>query len=136
MNIKRTIITALFLTASSTAFASNYIGLQCEFKFEGDNWKKSFIVDMKNRVSEYKSKTRDGKIFGRTNLETIVAPSQITIKEPGKVANIVHKISRKSLSYERNRTSGPSMKKLGIDIKGTEVGKCKLIEIDTSENKF
>ena len=61
MNIKRTIITVLFLTASSTTFASDYIGLQCEYKFEGSDWKNSFIIDMENRASEYKSKTRDGK---------------------------------------------------------------------------
>ena len=136
MKMKTKIITILFLTASSSSFAADYIGLACEYKFEGADWKNSFIIDMKNGVSEYKFTDRNGKISGKTNLETIVAPTQITVKQPGKMVNMIHRISRKTLSYERERSTGPSMRKLGLKVRGTENGKCKIIEVDTSSNKF
>jgi hypothetical protein len=136
MNIRGKIILILFLTTSSSVFAADYVGLQCGFKFDGLDLKNSFIIDMKSGVSEYKLTNREGKISGKTNLETIVAPSQITIKEPDKMINIIHRISRESLSYERNRTTGPAMKKLGVEINGTDVGECKIVEVDTSSNQF
>ena len=136
MNILEKIIPILFLTTSSSVFSANYVGLQCGFNFDGGFWKNSFIINMEGGLSEYEFTNKEGEKKLVTNLETIVAPSQITIIQPTQFVNITHRISRDTLSYQRNRTNGPLAEELGTDLSGTEFGECEIVEIDTSSNQF
>lgn len=131
--MKSIFITVALLFFSIGSYASDYVGLECKFSFDGRDWKNIFIVDMENGISEMKFTQRDGSTSGKTNLETIVAPNQITINEPTALVNLIHRISRQTLDYERQRISRPAM---GIKFNDTELGKCEVVKVDTSNNKF
>ena len=92
---------------------------------------------MEEKMAEWALINEDGIVrkgirgAEKTNLKVFVAPSYITILDPGDIT-VTHKISRKDLSYRRDR-SGISY---GTIISGTETGSCKKIEIETAGNLF
>ncbi len=79
-------------------FSAEYVGLEYEYKFDGLEWKNSFIIDMKNGVSEYKFSGKDGKIPGKTNLETLSHPLRSILKNQAKL-QILFLESQESLSH-------------------------------------
>tara|TARA_B110000008_G_C16606703_1_gene418716 strand:+ start:201 stop:596 length:396 start_codon:yes stop_codon:yes gene_type:complete len=113
--------------------SDNFVSFECSYDFDGRKFFNRFTVDMEEKVAEYALLRKDGSsIVELTNLKVIVAPSHITIIDPDSITS-THKISRKDLSYRRDRSGTLSG---GIIVSGTETGSCKKIEIETAENLF
>tara|TARA_B100000795_G_C22458141_1_gene308231 strand:- start:71 stop:463 length:393 start_codon:yes stop_codon:yes gene_type:complete len=112
--------------------SDNFVSFECSYDFDGSKSFNRFTVDMEEKVAEYTLLRKDGSsIVESTNLKVIVAPSHITIIDSGSIS-VTHKISRKDLSYRRDRSGVYG----GTIVSGTETGSCKKIEIETAENLF
>jgi hypothetical protein len=112
------------------SFANNFLTLECIYKFDRKTEKIVFTIDMEEKIADLSAYYVLDYVYEElTNLQVIIAPSYITVVEPGEI-EAIHKISRKDLSYQRSRSGSIS----GFPISGTETGTCKKVEIDTSEN--
>ena len=130
--IRSSMVVFLLVLFSATASSDSFVSFKCSYDFDGKESFNRFTVDMEEKVAEYALLEKDDSIrFESTNLKVIVAPSHITIIDPGTVT-VTHKISRKDLSYQRDRTGYAG----SYPVSGTETGTCKKIEIETADNIF
>lgn len=134
--LSSSIAALITLPFASPGASAEFVTLACNIEFDGNPKKLKFTIDMARQISEFDSETAKGEAFTVTNLETVIAPGQITITEPpnaGFTGSITHLISRSTLEYERRRF-------LVMDgfppIEGTEEGLCEKVDSDKPENVF
>ena len=121
----------LLSMALSQSSRADVVSLKCESQSEdGEADVVNLVIDMDEKISEVTFLSKNtGETVSLTALRTVVAPSQITIFQPGDYT-LTRRISRKTLDYEV-RMSGSMM---GLVINRTRRGSCEKVENDPSEN--
>jgi len=101
---------------------ADVVGLACTIDGAEGQFSLELVIDLDSRVAEYSDETGDAY----TNLELLVAPSQLTIKLPSKSSTIL-KISRKDLSIVRwAKIFIPGV----IDKEVEQSGSCTKVEVE------